>query len=220
MDQVRFSTKTETVAEALRQRILRGEFAPGTPLMQEQVAQMLGVSATPVREALGVLEAEGLVERRPHRGVIVADRHPDDVADAFEFRSALEVLAMRRVLARLTPDGLADLAANVREARTAMRRRQLNEFRVIGLRFHTILMSAARSRTLDEVMTILMSRSLLNPPLDRGGMARVLADHEELCRLLESGNLANTEAFMARHMKWISSGGRPAADGSPPNLAV
>jgi DNA-binding GntR family transcriptional regulator len=188
--------------------------------MQERVAQTLGVSATPVREAFSVLEAEGLVERRPHRGVVVADRDPGDVADAFEFRSALEVLAIRRVMARLEGDALNELADNLKEARNTMRRRQIDEFRVVGLRFHTILMSAAMSRTLDEVMTILMSRSLLNPPLDRAGMARVLADHEALFHLLELGDPAKAEAFMARHMKWIISVGGPPADGSAPYLAV
>src|SRR5688500_15710836 len=98
---IHFSTKMEAVADSIRRRILDGKLPPGMQLMQEQVAQELGVSPTPVREAFGVLEAEGLIERRPHRGVVVAERDPQGVAEAFEFRSAVEVLAIKWIQERM-----------------------------------------------------------------------------------------------------------------------
>jgi len=210
---IHFSTKMEAVADSIRRRILDGRLAPGLQLMQEQVAHELGVSPTPVREAFGVLEAEGLIERRPHRGVVVAERDPQDVAEAFEFRSAVEVLAIKWIGERMTGALLHALSDNVRHARTAMRDRRIEEFRLTGLQFHRLLMSGARSSTLDEVMTVLMNRSLLNPPLDRSGMARVLADHEELVRALKSGDARKAERLMATHMKWIRAVGSPHANG-------
>jgi DNA-binding GntR family transcriptional regulator len=99
---------SDSVYAALRTAILSRTFAPGQRLNVHALATELGVSLTPVKDALARLEVETLVEIRPRSGTFVTAVSPDDVADTFEIRCALECLAAEKALARATP---ADIAA-------------------------------------------------------------------------------------------------------------
>ena len=100
-------TMTGSAAAVLRGLILSGKLPPGTPLRLNQLADRLGMSVMPVREALRALEAERLVTFRPHRGAIVAGISPEDVEEAYEIRGALEGLAARDGVRNLSPDDLS-----------------------------------------------------------------------------------------------------------------
>src|SRR5690242_7859575 len=89
-------TVTEQVAAALRQEITTGQLAAGTRLRQNEIAQRFGVSSTPVREAFGLLQSEGLVQIDPHRGVTVFLPSIEDLIEHYEIRIALEVLATEK----------------------------------------------------------------------------------------------------------------------------
>ncbi|MDZ4390146.1 MAG: GntR family transcriptional regulator, partial [Gemmatimonadales bacterium] len=104
-------TLTEAATAVLRDRILGGALAMGTPLRQEALAAELGVSRIPLREALLRLEAEGLVTMEPHRGAVVASVRLDEVAELFELRAVLESDLTRRAVPRLSPDDDRALAA-------------------------------------------------------------------------------------------------------------
>jgi DNA-binding GntR family transcriptional regulator len=104
---------------ALRERILSGELGPGERLHQEALSAELGVSRTPVREALGRLAADGLVELLPQRGARVADLRPEDMAAAYEARLAIEPVAARLAAARGGGEGAT---AAMRAAVAAHRR--------------------------------------------------------------------------------------------------
>jgi DNA-binding GntR family transcriptional regulator len=90
------STIAEQVAAALRQEITTGQLAAGTRLRQNEIAQRFGVSSTPVREAFGLLQSEGLVQIDPHRGVTVFLPDIPDLIEHYEIRIALEVLATEK----------------------------------------------------------------------------------------------------------------------------
>ena len=110
------STVAEGVAERLRGEIRSGAIRPGEFLRQNVIADRLGVSSTPVREALVILEREGLARREPHRGVVVFEPTVDDLLNCYEIREALEVLAARKATERLTQEDLnwlSDLAAQM-----------------------------------------------------------------------------------------------------------
>src|SRR5215510_11911893 len=94
-----------TVA-ALRERILRGDYPEGEPLRQDALADELGVSRIPIREALRQLEAEGLVTFNPHRGAIVSSLSLGEIEEVFELRSTIETDLLRRAVPRLTPEQL------------------------------------------------------------------------------------------------------------------
>jgi DNA-binding GntR family transcriptional regulator len=87
---VEYRTMQRIVTDRVRSAILSGQFGPGERVPQDDLAQQLGVSRMPVREALRILESEGLVELRPHRGAVVVDLLPEDIAEVFEIRAMLE----------------------------------------------------------------------------------------------------------------------------------
>jgi DNA-binding GntR family transcriptional regulator len=99
---------TDRIAALIRSRILSGELAGGVPLRQERIAEEFGVSRIPVREALSRLEAEGLVIREHHRGCIVSEVSLDDLEEALEIRSALEVRALRLAIPNMTEADFAE----------------------------------------------------------------------------------------------------------------
>jgi DNA-binding GntR family transcriptional regulator len=91
-------TVVSMTADALRERILRGDYAEGVPLRQDAIAQDLGVSRIPVREALRQLEAEGLVTFSPHRGAVVSSLSLKEIRELFELRAEIESDLLRRAI--------------------------------------------------------------------------------------------------------------------------
>jgi DNA-binding GntR family transcriptional regulator len=109
----------DLVANEIRVAILAGNLAPGERLKQEQLAEDMGVSRIPVREALRILEAEGLVETRPGRGSQVVDLTRESASDVLMVRGALEGLAARLAAERVTPEVVSRLRAAVEEGKRA-----------------------------------------------------------------------------------------------------
>ncbi len=109
--QAQRASTPELVADALREAILRGLYAPGQPLRQDAIAAALGLSKIPVREALRRLEAEGLVVLHANRGAVVAPLVPQEAQEIAEIRGALETLALRLALPNLTARDVRQAAA-------------------------------------------------------------------------------------------------------------
>ncbi|MGH3586758.1 MAG: GntR family transcriptional regulator [Pseudonocardia sp.] len=99
----------EMVYAVLREALLAGAFEPGERLRQESLAAAIGVSRVPVRAALQQLESDGLVTFQPRRGAVVSAPTPEEVAEVYELRRLLEVHALRRSMASMTEDRLAEL---------------------------------------------------------------------------------------------------------------
>ena len=99
---LRRQTLASLTLEALRERILRGGFPEGEPLRQDAIAEELGVSRIPVREALRQLEAEGLVTFTPHRAAVVATLSLEEIAELFEVRADIESDLLRRAIPLMT----------------------------------------------------------------------------------------------------------------------
>lgn len=108
---VRHRTATQHVVDCLREGIATGALTEGEPLVQDEIAMALGVSRTPIREALRMLEAEGWVVFSPHRGAVVATLSTDEVRQVFEIRFALESLALRQSLPKLDTSAFDEAAA-------------------------------------------------------------------------------------------------------------
>lgn len=106
---VRRELASTAAYDSLRQAIMSQVFLPGERLNVRDLARDLGVSPTPAKHALGRLASEGLVEIRPRRGTFVTDIRPEDVAETFDLRIALECLAAEKAVERLTPRDVARL---------------------------------------------------------------------------------------------------------------
>ncbi|CAN5869796.1 GntR family transcriptional regulator [soil metagenome] len=111
---------TRRVADRLRERIVSGDLAPGTRLVERALADELAVSRVPVREALRVLAAEGFAVERPRRGMVVHEPSDDEVEQLLEVREALETALCLRLARPPLPRGLAVLDASVAEAAAAI----------------------------------------------------------------------------------------------------
>ena len=191
-----YVTKAKGVEHWLRSEIIAGRLEPGRPVLQDELAERLGVSSTPVREAFVVLEAEGFLERRPHHGVIVANREPEKVADAYEIRMVLEAHAARQVAAQRDPRAIAELDAALREARAALHANDETLFRSTNNRFHMLLVRASGSAMLAEVMQRLVPRSQLYGPGDPAWMSRNHAEHEKILKALRTGDADRAEKLL------------------------
>lgn len=136
-----YRTVLKAVTDRLRADILAGRLGPGTRLNQDDVAKQLGVSRTPVREALRILESEGLIDRRPHRGAVVVNLRPEDILETFEIRAMLEAKACELAAPRLTDTTIARL----HQIFDALNQADLDEDRWLDLNrsFHTTIYPAS-----------------------------------------------------------------------------
>jgi DNA-binding GntR family transcriptional regulator len=122
----------------IKQRILSGEYPPGSFLSERQVALQLAMSKTPIRAALERLELEGFVIISPQQGVILRDLSIDDIADHYEFRAALESFVLRKLAGRLTPAQEERLAANLADQEANARERDVERGVRLDADFHTL----------------------------------------------------------------------------------
>lgn len=136
----RFRTATEYVEATLKQAILSGALAPGSPLRQEELATTFRTSRMPIREALRQLEAQGLVDFEPHRGAVVIAITIEDAMDNFAIRTALEPEALRRSLPHLTATDLTLAEELIEEIDREIDPSRMGE---LNRRFHMTLYARA-----------------------------------------------------------------------------
>jgi len=127
---------TGQIARALAHRIVTGALAPGMPIRQDRVAEEFQASHVPVREAFRKLEAQGLVVSEPRRGVRVAPLDPAAITEVSEMRAALETLALRHAIPRLTQDDLSAAAAALTDGEASP---DITVWEVANRRFHRAL---------------------------------------------------------------------------------
>lgn len=195
-------TKRDFAVEMLRSSIVEADFKPGQRLYLDQLAERLQMSETPVREALRQLEAEGLVYFLPHRGVLVAEISPDEARDLFAIREAMETLAVRLAIPKLTDDDLRDLQAMHRRLVAAAARDDLSGFRRMNREFHVFLYQAGGNRQLFEFLRILWAKI----PADMLTVAphlkeATVADHAALLAAVVDRDTERAELLMAAHIQ-------------------
>jgi DNA-binding GntR family transcriptional regulator len=194
-------TAHEFVRSVLRRAILSGELAGGTRLVQAELAAVLEVSTTPVREALRELASEGLVRFDPHRGAVVQELSGEELAEIYAIREVLEPLALRRAVPNLTPGDLARL----RQLHERMLVEPHSEEWVDANRaFHTAVLEAAASprlcaiiRSLEDASVMYIGASLNEVP---GLREDAVADHGEFLEALEAGDVEAAVAVAVRHL--------------------
>ena len=189
----------DSVTHALRERIASGELAPGTRVVERQVAEQLGVSRVPVREALRVLEREGFLEERATRGMVVRRLHADDVAMLFAVRESLEALLSRRLVDVLDDAGLAVLDDLVATADAHARAGRRAEAVRSNAQFHAALVDLAGSRVLSSIIEPVAGRmaGLLNQHTEPAAM---VAEHRSIVAALRSRDADRAAAVFREHL--------------------
>jgi DNA-binding GntR family transcriptional regulator len=148
-----YVNKRDLVAAFIRESISREEFVRGQRLRQQQLAQQLGVSPTPIREALRLLESQGLVVYEPNKGVRVASISVKDVEEVYALRRILESYATMLAVANLTADELQRLETLQLEMEELKSAGKLRPLQKLNDEFHAILYNAANNRRLHQMIT-------------------------------------------------------------------
>jgi DNA-binding GntR family transcriptional regulator len=154
---VTFRTKQDVVTQFLKEAVLRGDLKPGDRLRQDEIARTLGLSQTPVREALLQLSAQGLVVRDPHRGAHVAKIDLADLEQLYAVRSLLESEAARLGAPRLGPAGVRTLRDLVRRMEEALQDGDLAALRQADEAFHMTLYRASGNDRLAHLIVQMWS---------------------------------------------------------------
>ena len=137
-------TKSASVYQELRRKILEGEFDPGTHLIIKQISAEYGVSDIPVREALKELGAEGLVETVPHVGSRVASFSPKSIKDMLEMRECLEPFAAELAVENADPSIIAQLEQYHADSLLALERKDIAKYGEMNKAFHRLIISTVR----------------------------------------------------------------------------
>jgi DNA-binding GntR family transcriptional regulator len=138
------TSTAQQVANAVRGQLLRGEVAPGARLRDEGIAAALGVSRNTVREAMQILAAEGLVRRNLHRGAVVSELTPEELADVYQARRVIEMAGIREAR-NASPNLVAELNATLREMADAVATGSLAQLLEADLRYHEAIVATVRS---------------------------------------------------------------------------
>jgi DNA-binding GntR family transcriptional regulator len=149
------SNLREQIKDVLLQRIVEGSYPPGSRIVETRVAQELGVSQGPVREALRDLEQLGCVVHEPYRGCSVRAFSASELLDAFPVRAALEALAARLAAERITDEELDELDEHLGRMRAAARRGDAHDQSQANASFHATIVRAARNSTLERQWRLL-----------------------------------------------------------------
>jgi DNA-binding GntR family transcriptional regulator len=207
-DAVRISERASSRAyQEIRALILTGDLAPGTPLIEEALADIIGVSRTPVREALRRLEAELYVSRRSASRLVVAEWSRDDLAEMFALRAMLEGHAAARGAARITDNALEELIKINQGISAAVARPDdpdIAAFITGNRRFHEVIISAAGSPRLAAMLAMLVDQPLVRRTAirySRAELARSATEHDQLIQAFAAKDAEWARAIMTAHIR-------------------
>jgi DNA-binding GntR family transcriptional regulator len=197
-----FRTKQDQVAEILRERIIAGIYRRGEKLKQADIAKELGVSITPVREALQMLDAEGYVLGHAHKGVLVPEFQPAQALEIYELRLKLERDLTAHALQHMTPATLAELRAIQDQVAGANRSRDLSGIRTANYRFHfTLYEAAGRPQTLHFVRVLWAKYPFTDQDQKFSRTERMQAEHEIFLKKVEAGDQTGAVEAMVDHIQ-------------------
>jgi DNA-binding GntR family transcriptional regulator len=197
---------SERAVDAVRELILRGDFAPGLRLGEVELAERLGVSRTPVREALARLAAEGLVEISPNRGARVTSWSVEELEGIFDLRSALEPRLTALAVPRAGPDDIAaldELAERMRRVGDPGPGQDLDAIVPLNREFHDRLVALADHAALATALAAAIRTPIVVRNFhtyDDASLRRSLAHHVEIVAALRAGDPPWARAVMTAHI--------------------
>jgi DNA-binding GntR family transcriptional regulator len=189
--------------QLIREAILDGRLAPGERLKEEELARELGISRTPVREALLLLQAEGLVDAAPNRGATVRAHGPEDLDDLYQLRALLEGYAARRAASRISLEAIDQLRASCDRFEGLRSDTELRELVRENMFFHGTILEVAGSARLES-----MVRKVIELPLVYRSYVWYSPDqkqisvhyHRQITTALAAGDAERAELVMKEHV--------------------
>ncbi|MEZ0536862.1 GntR family transcriptional regulator [Caldicellulosiruptoraceae bacterium PP1] len=200
----RYSPLHEKVFDVVKEKILMGLLKPGDSLIETKLSEELGVSRTPIREAIRQLELEGLVYTIPHKGAIVAGVTAQDIEDIYTIRMLLDGLAARWAAIKITKDEEDELAEIFTLMELYTQRKDIAKVMKTDSRFHELIYKASKSKVLEHVLStfhgyILRARTTsFETP---GRLETALEEHRQIYNAIIERNPDNAELFMRQHVQ-------------------
>ena len=197
-------TLWQRVHEHLRGEIISGRLTPGTELQEVALAESLGVSRGPIREALGRLAAEGLVTVRPRRGAVVRALSAEEFLEAYQVREALEVMAVRLAMPKLTAEHVSALQGLIDEMSALADAGEVQGFFEANAAFHQLFFDVAANRMLAELYRQLrdqIDRHRLRSLELRGNVRRSITEHRAIVRAVRSGDTERAVHLVSEHIR-------------------
>lgn len=182
----------DIVFETLREAILEGKLVPGERVMEVQLAEQLGVSRTPVREAIRKLELEGLLIMVPRKGAYVADVSLKDVIDVLEVRASLEGLAASLGAKRREDADIESLEQKIEELSSCIMNKDTDGMIKNDAEFHNLLLNTAKNKKLTSIVEGLKDqvqrfRVIYFKEYEETGL-KLIEEHREILECIKSGN--------------------------------
>ncbi len=194
----------DVVFNTLRQAILKGELKPGERLMEIALADRLGVSRTPIREAMRKLEQEGLVVMIPRRGAQVACITEKDLNDVLEVRMALELMAIEKACKRMTDEEIQTMSKAARAFEETLAEGDLVKIAEADIAFHDSIYEAADNKRLLQVLNNMkeqMYRYRVEYLKDRTTGEQLIREHEELTEAIRARDIKKAQELSYCHLE-------------------
>jgi DNA-binding GntR family transcriptional regulator len=201
----RKSLKDEVV-ERVKEYILKGRYSPGQKIVIDSLAKDLGVSVTPVREALNYLAAEGLIDVEPHKGFSVKKWNRKEIEDLLLLRMYLERLAVRLFIERGYDENISILEQIVKEMSIAADSENLQRLLQLNTDFHNVIVMGSKNEELRKVISALRDKlyrvrvfSLSYP----GRIKQSYQEHLQIYKAIKSKDIELSEKLMEEHIKCV-----------------
>jgi len=194
----------EQAGHRLRQMLVEGRIPPGAKLNERELSELLQVSRTPLREAIKMLAAEGLVELLPNRGAVAVSLTEADVLNTFEVMAGLEAQSGELAAARVTPQELAEIQAMQFEMMAAYTRADLSAYYSINMRIHRAINAAAKNPVLTTVYNQVNARlQALRFRSNQDGekWKRAVKEHEKMIEALAARDAAAMREVLLGHLR-------------------
>ena len=194
----------DVVFENLRTAILEGNLKAGQRLMEVQLAEQLGVSRTPIREAIRKLELEGLVVMLPRKGAYVANMSFKDLIDVLEIRSSLEGLAASLAAERLREEDISDLERVAKEFEKSVREADIDNVLKKDVEFHEKIFLMANNKKLYQLITSLweqVHRFRVTYVSNSDASLSLVDEHNRILEAIKSGDCELAKKYATEHIE-------------------
>ncbi len=201
---LRSSSLASAAQQEIERAILRGDLAPGAKLNEAALAERLGVSRGPVREAFRMLEQAGLLRQEKNRGAFVRHIALDEAMEIYELRAMMEEAVGRKLAHEITPEQLKAARALVTSMERAVKANDTDTYHLLNLEFHDTLVAFAANRKLTAIYRLLINQLWLFRRLNLAD-ARVLpisaSEHGGIVKAIESGDSERAARAMREHVE-------------------
>ncbi len=197
------SSLASVVQQEIERTILTGDYAPGFKLNEAVLAERLGVSRGPVREAFRMLDEAGLVRTEKNRGVFVRAIPIDEALEIFDLRGAMDEWVGKRLAERITAEQLKEIRMQVAEMETAVKAQDARQYHLLNLKFHDRMVEMAGNRKLtDTYRRLIKELSLFRRQnlADVALMRTFLAEHKQIVKAIASGDAQAAGRAMVDHV--------------------